>query len=53
MSKHIPNTTMLSPSDVAFVLDPTQPVLAHSRSMVAESAIEPHSHPRGPTPLGL
>ncbi len=47
MSKHIPNTTMLSPSDVAFVLDPTQPVLAHSRSMVAESAIEPHAHPRG------
>jgi len=47
MSKYIPNTTMLSPSDVAFVLDPTQPVLTHSRSMVAESAIEPHSHPRG------
>lgn len=47
MSKHISNTTMLSPSDVAFVLDPTQPVLTHSRSMVAESAIEPHMHPRG------
>ncbi|MGV3000669.1 helix-turn-helix domain-containing protein [Vibrio sp.] len=47
MSKHIPNTTMLSPSDVAFILDPAQPVLTHSRSMVAESAIEPHTHPRG------
>jgi len=47
MPKHISNTTMLSPSDVAFILDPTQPVLTHSRSMVAESSIKPHAHPRG------
>lgn len=39
--------TMLLPSDVAFILDPTHLVLTHSRSMVAESAIEPHAHPRG------
>lgn len=47
MSKHIPNRTVLSPSEVAFILDPTQPVLTHSRSMVAESSVEPHAHPRG------
>ena len=47
MSKHISNTTMFSPSDVAFILDATQPVLTHSRSMVAESSIKPHAHPRG------
>lgn len=47
MSKHIPNTTMLSPSDVAFILDPNLPVLTHTRSMLAESAMEPHAHPRG------
>ncbi len=47
MTKHISETTMLSPSHVAFVLDPARPVLTHSRSMEAESAIRPHSHPRG------
>ncbi|EOU2462839.1 AraC family transcriptional regulator [Vibrio navarrensis] len=47
MSKQTLHTAMLSPSDVAFILDPTRPVLTHCRSMVAESAIEPHAHPRG------
>lgn len=47
MSIPIANTTLLSPSDVAFVLDPAQPVLTHSRSMIAESSIQPHVHPRG------
>lgn len=48
MPKHIPDTPDLSlPSDVAFVLDPSQPVLAHGRDMKAEATIGPHSHPRG------
>lgn len=47
MTKHIPNTSMLAPSDVAFMLDPSKPVLSHGRSMQAEASIEPHEHPRG------
>lgn len=44
---NIPKTTNLSPSEVAFTLNPDLPVLTHSRSMQAESGITPHSHPRG------
>ncbi|MDA7746154.1 helix-turn-helix transcriptional regulator, partial [Psychromonas sp.] len=47
MTKGILNTTTLSPSDAAFILDPTRPVLSHGRSMQAETNITPHSHPRG------
>lgn len=47
MTKHVPNTTMLAPSGVAFMLDPSKPVLSHGRSMQAETSIEPHTHPRG------
>lgn len=38
---------MLSPSDVAFTLDPELPVLTHARSMQAETNVVPHAHPRG------
>ncbi|ELL4666652.1 AraC family transcriptional regulator [Vibrio fluvialis] len=47
MPNHIPETTMQTPSEVAFTLDASQPVLTHTRSMQAESGIVPHSHPRG------
>ncbi|MDV7104608.1 helix-turn-helix transcriptional regulator [Vibrio sp. TH_r3] len=47
MTKNMHKTSILSPSGVAYILDPSQPVLTHSRSMVSESAIEPHAHPRG------
>lgn len=47
MSNHIPGATTHTPSEVAFTLDASQPVLTHSRSMQAESGIVPHAHPRG------
>lgn len=47
MTKDIPNTSMLLPSDVAFTLDPSKPVLSHGRNMQAESSMTPHAHPRG------
>ena len=47
MTKHVSNTTMLAPSHVAFMQDPSRPVLSHGRNMQAETSIEPHSHPRG------
>lgn len=47
MPKDIPNTTTFSPSDAAFILDPTRPVLTHGRDMQAETNIAKHSHPRG------
>lgn len=37
----------LSPSGVAFILDPEKPVLTHGRSMQAETNIMHHTHPRG------
>ncbi|GLO62558.1 AraC family transcriptional regulator [Vibrio sp. MACH09] len=47
MTKYIPKATMLLPSDIAFVLDSSKPVLSNARSMIAESGMVPHSHPRG------
>jgi len=47
MTKHVSNTSMLPPSNVAFILDPTKPVLSHGRDMLAETSIERHTHPRG------
>lgn len=47
MTKYIPNASMLPPSDVAFIIDASKPVLAHGRSMQAEASMEPHAHPRG------
>lgn len=47
MTMHIPKATMLSPSNVAYTLDANRPVLTHGRSMLAESGIVPHAHPRG------
>ena len=47
MPKDISNTSMLTPSDVAFTIDPSKPVLSHGRSMQAETSIVPHTHPRG------
>ena len=39
--------TMSLPSNVAFTLDPTRPVLTNARRMQAETGILPHAHPRG------
>ncbi|HBS81951.1 MULTISPECIES: AraC family transcriptional regulator [Halomonadaceae] len=39
--------TMSPPSDIAFVLDPSRPVLTRARSMQAETGVLPHAHPRG------
>jgi len=47
MTKHTCNTTQLAPSDVAFVIDHSQPVLSHGRNMQPETSIVPHAHPRG------
>ena len=47
MPKDISNASMLTPSDVAFTIDHTKPVLSHGRSMQAETSIVPHAHPRG------
>ncbi|MBO1273269.1 helix-turn-helix transcriptional regulator [Shewanella sp. 4t3-1-2LB] len=47
MTNDILNTSMQFPSDVAYILDASQPVLSHKRSMQAESGIVPHAHPRG------
>jgi hypothetical protein len=41
MSRYTPHTTMLSPSNVAFVLDSTQPVLTHSRSLIVNQPDQP------------
>jgi AraC-like DNA-binding protein len=47
MPKDSDNTTDLTPSSVAYTLDPSRPVLTHSRSMEAETSMVPHAHPRG------
>lgn len=47
MTKYTPNTTTISPCDVAFIIDHTKPVLSNGRSMQAETSIVPHTHPRG------
>lgn len=47
MTTYIPKATMLSPSNVAYTLDANRPVLTHGRSMLVESGIAPHAHPRG------
>jgi len=47
MPKDSPNTPTLLPSDVAFTIDHTKPVLSHGRMMQAETNITPHEHPRG------
>ncbi|WP_432455615.1 helix-turn-helix domain-containing protein [Agarivorans sp. QJM3NY_29] len=47
MTKPIPNATMLPPSDIAFTIDASRPVLSNGRDMLAEVNISPHSHPRG------
>jgi len=46
MPKDVAKTTILSPSDSAFVLDPERAVLTHGRDMKAETSTEPHQHPR-------
>ncbi|ENM5787810.1 AraC family transcriptional regulator [Vibrio metoecus] len=46
MPKPISKTTLFTPSDAPFILDPSKPVLTHARDMQAETGIEPHSHPR-------
>jgi AraC-like DNA-binding protein len=47
MPNSIADTPRFAPSDIAFVLDTGQPVLAHGRDLAAETGIEPHRHPRG------
>lgn len=47
MTKDTLNTTIFPPSDVAFILDSSLPVLAHGRNMQAETSMEAHAHPRG------
>ncbi|WP_411993035.1 AraC family transcriptional regulator [Agarivorans sp. DSG3-1] len=47
MTKRVLKSTMWMPSEVAFTLDPDKPVLTNARSMLAESGMVPHSHPRG------
>ena len=47
MPNDSPETTNTLPREFAHKLDPTQPVLTHSRSMQAETGVEPHAHPRG------
>lgn len=39
--------TMSLPSDAAFTLDPSRPVLTNARRMQAETGVLPHAHPRG------
>lgn len=41
------STVLYPPSEVAFVMDPNYPVLAHQRNMKTETGMQPHSHPRG------
>jgi hypothetical protein len=41
MSRYTSHTTMLSPRNVAFVLDSTQPVLTHSRSLIVNQPDQP------------
>ncbi|QMV14182.1 HTH-type transcriptional repressor of iron proteins A [Vibrio spartinae] len=47
MPKNISKATLLPPSQFAYTIDPSRPVLTHSRSMLAETRMTPHSHPRG------
>lgn len=47
MTKGIHNTSNLSPSEMAFIIDPNRPILTHRRSMQAETNIRHHTHPRG------
>lgn len=47
MTKDIRKTTMLNPSQVAYIIDKELPVLAHGRNMDAQVSIVQHAHPRG------
>ena len=43
----IPEATLLPPAQIGYILDSSRPVLTHSRSVLAEISLTPHSHPRG------
>ncbi|RBW47925.1 AraC family transcriptional regulator [Psychromonas sp. B3M02] len=47
MTKDIHKATTLPPSDMAYIVDPEQPVLTHGRNMQAEAGMVAHDHPRG------
>jgi AraC-like DNA-binding protein len=47
MTNHNHKTPNLPPSDNAFIIDHTRPVLTHSRNMHAETGVTAHSHARG------
>ena len=49
MTKDIANPPKLSfdPSQIAFVIDPARPVLAHGRDLLAGAQVAAHAHPRG------
>lgn len=47
MTKHTHKTPNIAPSDNAFIIDHTRPVLTHSRNMQAETGVTAHSHARG------
>ncbi|OYU39297.1 MAG: AraC family transcriptional regulator [Pseudorhodobacter sp. PARRP1] len=46
MSKHIAQTPKHPPSATGYLHDPARPILAHGRTMPAQSGIAPHHHPR-------
>lgn len=48
MSKDIANPPELrfDPSDIAFVVDPARPVLAHGRTLATGAHVAAHAHPR-------
>ncbi|KUI99596.1 AraC family transcriptional regulator [Vibrio sp. MEBiC08052] len=47
MPNNVPEATLLPPSQFAYTIDPSRPVLTNSRSMLAETRMTPHAHPRG------
>jgi len=47
MTNNIHDATSLPPSEMAYIIDPEQPVLSHGRNMRAEEGMVVHDHPRG------
>lgn len=47
MTKDVDNPPFRDPSGIAYICDPSRPVLAHGRPLPEGTAIVPHDHPRG------
>ena len=47
MPTDVANAPIFSPSETAFILDPSRPVLTHGRKIAAGWSVHEHSHPRG------